>query len=158
MRVDCVVRALGVLGLVVGLEAAAGEGPLAARDPWVAEAPPGATVMAAYLGLENQTDTDQVLVGVRSPAFESVEVHRSEVREGVARMVAVERLTIAPGATVRFEPGGYHLMLIAPRAPLRAGDRVSLTLVVEGGAEVPVSAIVRPLQPVAGEHSHHHHP
>ena len=51
-------------------------------------------------------------------------------------------LALAPGATLRFEPGGLHLMLMRPLRPLAAGDVARLRLVLADGrrvyAEFPV--------------------
>ncbi len=42
-------------------------------------------------------------------------------------------------------PGGLHVMLGMLAHPLAVGERVPLELLLEGGARVAVSAVVRPL-------------
>jgi copper(I)-binding protein len=37
-------------------------------------------------------------------------------------------VAIPPGATVKLEPGSYHLMLVGPKRAFRAGERVPITL------------------------------
>jgi copper(I)-binding protein len=39
--------------------------------------------------------------------------------------------------------GGYHLMLINPVRPLRAGNNVDLVLEFESGLKLPVTAAVQ---------------
>jgi copper(I)-binding protein len=125
------------------------------HDPWVAEAPPMAKVMAAYMELENLSDRDQTLVEVTSPSFDKAEIHRTEMREGIVRMVPVEQLTVEPRSRAVFEPGGYHLMLIGPHQPLQEANTVELTLKLEGGQRISVTAPVRRARPSAERHHPH---
>jgi len=118
------------------------EAPVQARDAWIREAPPGAP-MAGYLVLRNEGGAPLVLVGAESPAFAKVMLHRSREEGGMVRMVHVERLELAPGLSVTFAPGGYHLMLMRPRRALKAGDRVPITLRFAGGARRDVEFEVR---------------
>jgi copper(I)-binding protein len=47
------------------------------------------------------------------------------------KMRAVDALPLPAGQAVEFKPNGYHLMLTGLKAPVKAGDVVPLTLVVE---------------------------
>ena len=51
-------------------------------------------------------------------------IHRTIVKDGVARMVHASRIELPPKASLIFAPGGYHLMLMNPKPALRAGDTV----------------------------------
>jgi copper(I)-binding protein len=131
--------------------------PVAVRDAWIRESPPGATMLAGYMRIENHTDAVHFLTGVHSASFGSVMVHRTVVEGGMARMVHQQRVEIPPGGHVSFEPGGYHLMLMAPERPLRAGDRVELVLELADGAELPAAFEVRRAGPGGDGQQHHHH-
>jgi hypothetical protein len=48
-------------------------------------------------------------------------------------------LTIEPGKTVKLAPGGYHLMLLDLKSPLKQGDEVPVTLEFEKAGEVRLS-------------------
>lgn len=120
---------------------------LVAHDAWVREAPPGAVVLAAYLVLENQGAQTDGLIGVTSPDFEAVDIHTTEVRAGVARMIALEKLPLPAHGQVVFAPGGNHLMLLRPRHPLAAGSHVTLDLHFASGTRLTV---VAPVQAGAG--------
>lgn len=148
-----------LLALLTSLVATAG-GSLEISDPWIREAPPGTDVLAAYLVIRNHGDHGATVSAISSPDFERVEVHRTLVEDGVARMIPVPSLQIASQAEVSLEPGGMHLMLYRPRRPLRAGDRVALDI------EQPDAACIRVMVPVLrmpvgdddhGDHHHHHH-
>ncbi|HSF49075.1 MAG TPA: copper chaperone PCu(A)C, partial [Burkholderiales bacterium] len=78
-------------------------------------------------------------------------LHTMTVEEGVMRMRRLERLPIAGNQTIRLEPGGTHLMLLGVKAPLKAGEKVPLELLVEQDGRqtrVKIEADVRALAPV----------
>ena len=113
------------------------------ENAWVREAPPSARMLAAYMTLKNPADQDQVLVEVQSPALSHVMLHRSEVIDGVARMIHLDEVVIPAGGSVQLEPGGLHLMMPAPETRLSAGDRVPLVLLFADGNQIEVQAEVR---------------
>ena len=113
------------------------------EDAWVREAPPGARMLAAYLTVKNSGTEDRMLVEVQSPAFSHVMLHKSEVVDGVARMIHLDEVVIPARGSVQFQPGGLHLMMPAPEARLSAGDRVPLVLIFADGSRIEVQAEVR---------------
>jgi copper(I)-binding protein len=131
--------------------------PLTVSGAWVREGPPNTAVLAAYMQIGNGGAQDRTLVGAASPQFETVEIHRTEIVDGMARMVPQERLVIPAGGGVTLEPGGLHLMLIQSRQPLSQGDRVSIRLRLDDGTEVPVEAEVRKAEAEAAGMGHEHH-
>lgn len=130
---------------------------LQVEDPWVRAGPPTARVMAGYMILRNNGDTDREIVRVTSPAFARVELHLSRIEDGMARMIPQEALRIPAGGRLELAPGGYHLMLFDPVAPLQPGDAVELTLLDAAGNRLQVSAPVRLPTDGDADHSHHHH-
>ena len=161
MTIRLALLVVGAAVLGIAADALGADPPVRVEDPWVADAPPVARVRAGYLTIENLSGSEQVLLGAQSPLFDRVEIHRTEVRDGIARMTAVERLPIPPGQKVALEPGGYHLMLLEPRAPLTSGGVVPITLEWAGGQRVEVQAPVRSptdsQAPPGHDHSHHQH-
>jgi hypothetical protein len=133
-----VVMILGMLAAVV--QAA---GPLVAENAWVREAPPGATALAGYVTLKNDGDKPLVLVAADSPVFGSVMLHRTVMQDGMAKMLHQATIEIPAHGSVTFEPNDYHLMLMKPKQPLKAGDRVDITLKFNNGESVVVSHEVR---------------
>ncbi len=113
-------------------------------DPVVNETPPGANVTAGYLTLVNETGTEIVITGAYSPTITKVEIHRSLIKDDVAKMELQKSVILAPGATVKFEHGGYHLMLMALTEPLTSGQSVDIILSTSVGdmlIEMPVKKI-----------------
>ena len=144
--------AAGVLLLLTGLAALA-DSTIVVRDAWVREAPPGAAVLAAYFILENPGAKADRLVAVRSADFDKIEIHATEIRAGVARMLALDALPVPPHAVVKLAPGGHHLMLHRPRRALAAGMNVHLELRFSSGARLTVLAPVRRAE--SGPMHHH---
>ena len=121
--------------LAAGLAATApalarGHGPIRISDAWCPPTPPGAPTAAGYLTIANVGRTPDRLTGAASPAAAQVQLHAMTTRGGIMRMRAMtEGLEVAPGQTRTVQPGGEaHLMLIGLRRPLKAGERVPVTL------------------------------
>ena len=77
---------------------------------------------------------------------------------GVMKMRQVDGLVIAPGASIELKPGGYHLMFLGLKSPLKQGQSVKGTLVFEKAGAVEVAFDVGALGARApGGGGHHHH-
>jgi copper(I)-binding protein len=126
------------------------------EDPWIREAPPASTVLAAYMVIKNNGDTQYTITRIESPDFRDAQIHRTVVEDGVAKMMPVEQLPLPVHGSISFEPGGLHLMLFDPLRSLREGDEVKLVIHVSNGDSITVQA---PVVRKRGEddHAHHHH-
>jgi copper(I)-binding protein len=63
---------------------------------------------------------------------------------GVMTMRPLDKgLAIEPGKTVKLAPGGYHLMLLDLKSPLKQGDKVPVTLEFEKAGKVKLSLDVQ---------------
>ena len=131
---------LSALSLVC---AASEKADVSVRDAWIREAPPGVTVMAGYMTLQNNTSRSQVLLAASSSGFESAMIHRNVVKDGMTGMVHLSQVELAPNANLIFAPGGYHLMLMKPKRTLRGGDPVVINLEFRSGLVLPVTFEVR---------------
>lgn len=117
--------------------------PDTANKPWIREAPPGATMLSGYLRIDNPGSQPIRLLQVQSDDFGSIEVHRTEVVDGVSRMREVDDLSVPAGGAVVLEPGGMHLMLMQPRRALRAGDSVVIAFTWQIGADGRRNDLIR---------------
>ncbi len=128
------------------------------ENAWVPWAPPTVKVHAAYMTVVNRSNEDQSVVSAESPDYERVELHRSSVKDGVSEMRDADRVTIPANKSVALEPGGLHLMLIGPKRPRAANDRIRIVLRLQGGELIEVSAVVRRRDTQHGGHGPHGHP
>lgn len=135
---------LVALVLLVPSLAGAQTEPLVVQNAWMRKAP-GADSAAVYLVLRNASVKPIVVVGVRSPAASHVMVHETSNNGGQSRMRAYDRLVIAPGKSVSFEPGGLHVMMTGFKRSVLIGQTVPLVLVLSNGSTVAVAAVVRPV-------------
>lgn len=121
--------------------------------PWTRATPPAARAGGGYLTLTNHGQSADRLVGGSSPASGRVEVHKMEVVDGVMKMRELaDGLPIPPGETVKLEPGGFHLMLIDLKAPIREGEKVPVTLRFEHAGTVDVELAAGALGAPAMDH------
>lgn len=140
---------LFALSILPGLAAAAG---LVLHDPWVREAPPMASMLAGYVTIENTGAKAEAIVSASSPAFGDVEIHRTIIKDGMARMIKQDRLVIPAHGKMVLAPGGYHLMMMMPKRPLHAGDTVEVTLSLENGQKITTTMPVRKANDGDGMH------
>lgn len=118
-------------------------GELLVRDAYIRGLPPGQSVTAAFMTLDNGLDRDCRLVGASSPLAGNAEVHAHSHHGGTMSMRPVPSLLIPSGELVRLAPGGYHLMLFGVQNTLEDGDEYSIRLLFEGCSEVEIKAPVR---------------
>lgn len=72
------------------------------------------------------------LMAVSTPTAAVAEIHEMTMDGSTMKMRALPWLALPAGKAVALKPGGHHLMLMDLKAPLKAGDQVVLTLVIEG--------------------------
>lgn len=116
------------------------------NDAWVREAPPNASMMAGYVTLKNNTDQDSIITFAKSKQFNMVEVHRTIVVDGVAKMRQQNNLAIPAGSSLKLEPGSYHLMLMGPKSALKANDEITVTVGLKSGDKTEEVDIVMPIK------------
>lgn len=100
------------------------------HDAWARATIASQSATGAFMKLT--APTAMRLVEVRTPAAGVAEVHEMKLDGDVMRMRALGALALPAGQTVELKPGGYHVMLMDLKAPVKAGDSVPLTLVFEG--------------------------
>jgi copper(I)-binding protein len=102
---------------------------------------------AAFMQLQSGDTSQRLLVNASSPMATAVELHMHSMDDGVMRMRRIPHIHLPPEQTVSLEPGGLHIMLFDLAAPLKAGDRIPITLIFEDGSTKDVAAVVRPVRP-----------
>lgn len=111
-------------------------GDVQVEKPWARATVPGAAVGGGYLVIRNNGAAADRLVGVTSPVSARVEMHEMAMEKDVMRMREVKGVAVPARGAVEFKPGGYHLMFMELKAPLKPGDKVPVTLRFERAGEV----------------------
>lgn len=113
------------------------------RDAWCRATPNGARAGACYATLR-AVGRDDRLVGVSTPAAETVQVHEMRTEGGMMRMGEMAGgLPLPEDTEIRLAPGGTHVMLMGLAVPLVAGARVSMTLDFDQATDVTMEVPVR---------------
>lgn len=120
--------------------AAAGPPRLAVRDARVRLLPDSGAV---YLTIHNSGETGDRLTAVETPAAAAAETHETVMEGGMMRMVPrPEGFEIPPASTLVLEPGGRHVMLVAPQLADQSPETVELTLRFERSEPLSILASV----------------
>ncbi len=132
-------------------------GDLEVGHPMAFETPITAKTGGGFLTVTNNGDSADRLIEVRAD-FPKVEIHTTEMSDGVARMMHVEAIEIAPGETVTLQPGGYHIMFMGLNGdPFEVGEKIPATLVFEkaGTLDLEFNVEERPASGEKMDHSGH---
>ena len=99
------------------------------EDPWsratIGKKRPG----VAYMTIRNISDTTIQLLSITTPIAKTAEIHRTTINsQGISSMAAAGNITIAPGESVKLEPGGLHAMFMHLQSEMNQGETLPLTL------------------------------
>lgn len=145
----------GIAMLLFAAQSYAGE--VKVSDAWARATAPGQENGSVGLVITSQKDAR--LIAVTCTASASAEIHTMIMENGVMKMRQLEDLPLPARQPVTLGPGSDHLMLFGLKKPLKAGDKVPLTLTVkfadQSTEKIKIKALVRPLS--AGQDKHLHH-
>ena len=142
------------IGLVADVHATNGGGgasDIHITNVWARTTPAGARYGAAYLTIASRAGDRLIGASVPHSVAEGTQIHETVVwadssgghTPGQMSMRQVESVLLPAGESVQFKPGGYHIMLMELKKPLKAGQHVSLTLTLEKAGKRTVTATVR---------------
>jgi copper(I)-binding protein len=115
---------------------------LLVQDAWSRPGQAGGT-SAIYFTIDNPLETADTLLGVTSDAAETVEMHMTQMENDVMTMIPQRTVPITALSTIKFEPGGLHVMLINLKNDLKAGESFSATLSFDKAGPVTVNITVK---------------
>jgi copper(I)-binding protein len=152
---------------------AAQNGAVVAHDAWARIPAPSKMETAVYMVIENHSAQPRAVVSVSSNAAEKVEMHQmkmmaAEKKEekasnmpgmakkeesgmpGMAKkeqtmmvMTPVAQIPVPANGKATLEPNGLHMMAFGLKSKLTEGDKLMVTLKLDDGTTVPVTAVVR---------------
>ncbi len=151
-------RLLAVLTTALLALAGVAQGQTSITEPWVR----GTVAQQKATGLFAQISSAKGgrLVSVSSPVAGLVEIHEMSMDGNTMRMRALPNgLDLPAGKVVALKPGGFHVMLMDLKQPLKAGDTVPVMLVIEAAEKtretLQIQAPVRALAAGGpGDHKH----
>lgn len=122
---------------------AADAGPVTATAGWL-RVLPGNLPAGGYVTFENASDKAVSIVGAESSDYAEAMIHRSSTEGGMGRMEMMHAVPLPAGGKLAFAPGGYHVMLMDAKHPVKPGDKVVVTFALSDGQKLPVTLLARP--------------
>jgi periplasmic copper chaperone A len=137
------------------------------KDTWARATVQGQKATGAFMKITAKEGA--TLVGVSSPVAGVAEVHEMKMDGDVMKMRALDSgLALPAGKAVELKPGGYHVMLMDLKLPLKKDTTIPLTLTFKDAKGVqttqelkvpvstmaPASAAAPTGSPAKGEHKH----
>lgn len=114
------------------------------HDAWARTAAQGENG-ALYLVIRSAKEDE--LLGISSEVAEAVEMHESMLNGDVMEMHPLHSVPLKPGAEVKFEPGGLHVMLVGLKQDLKVGSEIEATLDFRNSSDLTLRIPVRDTQP-----------
>lgn len=150
---------LGItLGLALSLTTtlvATAQAEVSVDQGYVRATPPGVSNGAAFMTLHNSSDQPVSLLQVSTPVAASPELHQNIEKDGMMQMRQVKALEVPAGGNLQLQPGGYHVMLMGLKGPLKEGGEVMMTLNFSDGQSLHLMLPVQRIQvPQVMSHDH----
>ena len=95
-------------------------------NAWVAATEESDDMSVAYMSLLSHEDL--ILTSITSPTIKTIEMHNTILEKGIMKMRMAHEIKIDHDKTFEFKSGGSHLMLMDFKGPLKAGQKVKMTL------------------------------
>jgi periplasmic copper chaperone A len=131
-----------LLSLLLIMPVAANAGPVDVSGAWF-RALPGHLPAGGYFTAVNSTRDDIAITGAQSDGCGMLMIHQSQNKGGMSGMDMLDKVIIPAGGTVKFAPGGYHLMCTDPTPKMKIGARVPVVLDLSNGVRLAVAFSVR---------------
>jgi copper(I)-binding protein len=124
----------------VATAAASPAAALTIDDAWVKTADKG--MSAAFGTLVNHTGADITIVSGTTPASPMVELHEVVGSDGEMKMQPVKGgFTVPANGKLELKSGGFHIMLMNVKTPIKPGDQVAFTLALKDGTKIDFTAL-----------------
>jgi len=111
---------------------------------WARTSPMASDMGAAYMTISSDMDDELLGVKVDMSVAMMAQIHETVMADdGSMKMQEVEKVDITAGTPTELKPGGYHVMLMQLKAPLKTGSTISVTLTFEKAGDVVVEVPVQ---------------
>jgi len=128
-------------------------GALVIGNPWARATAPTAPAGGGYLTITNTGTTPDRLLSAKSQAAGMVQIHEMKMEGNVMRMRELEHgLEIPAGGTVALAPGGFHLMMMYLKEPLRQGTKIPVSLVFDKAGSIEIEFDVESMGATQSSH------
>jgi periplasmic copper chaperone A len=134
---------LSVAGLFFAATIGAQEAAIVAHEAWVRVPLPSKTETALFMVIENHSPQRRAVVSASSDAARTVEMHEMKMVRTAMYMTPVAQIPIPAKGKTKLDENGFHLMLFGLKSRPAPGDQITVTLKLDDGTAIPVTAVVR---------------
>jgi copper(I)-binding protein len=117
-------------------------GDLRIQEVWARATAPGAPAGAAYMTLSALGEEGDRLIRASSPIADLVNLHSTQLDDGIMRMVGVPIIEVPAGGTTVLEPGSFHVMMLGLQQQLVEGEQIPLSLEFEHAGLVEITVTI----------------
>ncbi|MDH5751043.1 MAG: copper chaperone PCu(A)C [Deltaproteobacteria bacterium] len=126
-------------------------GEIHVMDAWVRAVPGNAPATAAFMTIGNMGKMDDALVKAETSLGKRVELHLSQMKNGMMEMNQVAEIALPKGGHAELKPGGYHVMIMGLTGPTKPGTEVEIKLTFRHAPPVTIKAVIKEGKPMEGK-------
>lgn len=113
------------------------------ENAWSPEAPPVAKVMAGYMKIHNLSNKDIKIQSAKSSLFKKVEIHLTEMKNGMMTMTKQKSLKIKAKDYIELKPGGLHMMLMGKLKPIKTDSKIPVSISFDNNETIDINLNVK---------------
>jgi periplasmic copper chaperone A len=94
---------------------------------------------AVFLTVKNHGKGDDTLISASTDVSKRAALHGHSMKDGIMRMSQVKGgIPVSAGSVAHLKPGGFHVMLMGLKSPLKKGKKITVTLTFKSTAKIKV--------------------
>ena len=133
-----------LFGLVTAAQAAEFKtGSIVVENPWARASVGNSGVAGAFLVIHNDGAAADKLTSVTVNEARNVMMHNTVQDGEVMKMVMVDGIDVPAHGEATLKPGGYHIMLMGLKNPLKDGDTFPMILHFQNAGNLTVTVMVQ---------------
>jgi copper(I)-binding protein len=95
---------------------------------------------AVFLTVKNHAKQADILLSATTDVAKIAQLHGHTMKNGMMYMAQAEGgITVPSGGMAQLKPGGHHVMLMGLKAPLKKGEKITVTLTFKKAGEMMVN-------------------
>lgn len=116
-------------------------------DPYAKATPPNAKNSAAFMKIENKSNSDIELLAASSNISKVTEIHTHIEENGMKKMIQIPSIKIPANSSVELKPGGFHIMFLGIQNQINENSNIDLNLTFSDGktyelTKIPVKKVI----------------
>lgn len=110
-------------------------------DPYAKATPPNAKNSAAFMKIQNTSNSDVELISANSNISKVTELHTHIEENGMKKMIQIPSIKIPANSSVELKPGGLHIMFLGIQNQINENSNIDLNLTFSNGKTYELNPI-----------------